>query len=366
MKKVLITSVSAGAGHIRAAAAVEQYLRNDTANEYIIKNYDLMTFSTNWFKTVYATHYLAIINHLPTLWKSLYKLSDRPTLNINLKTRRWIEYNNHLAFFEQLKNFSPDIVISTHFMPPEILIAFKEKTQMNFKIAVVVTDFDVHYLWVHPEVDMYFVAGKKAKDKLIAYGIDENKIHISGIPVMPQFLKPSEVESLTKKWNFNPEKKRLLLMAGGAGVGGLDGLCKKILSKYPDIEVIALAGKNEKLLNNLVNIKNKGFNNLHPMGFTTEVHELMQLSDLIITKPGGLSTSECLVMKKPMLLINPIPGQEEHNAKLLTELGVAMLSKKLLVDIEYMLNNLDNFKAALNNIDSLQTEDIIRKKLQEL
>lgn len=366
MKKVLITSVSAGAGHVRAAAAVEQYLRSDTENEYVIKNYDLMTFSTNWFKTIYATHYLAIINHLPTLWKSLYKLSDRPTLSINLKTRRWIEYNNHLAFFEHLKKFSPDIVISTHFMPPEILIAFKKKTKINFKIAAVVTDFDVHYLWVHPQVDIYFVAGQTAKDKLIAYGIDENKIHISGIPVMPQFLNLSDSTELMKKWKFNPDKKRLLIMAGGAGVGSLDGLCKKILSKYNDIEVIALAGKNEKLLDNLINIKNKGHDNLHPMGFTTEVHELMQLSDLIITKPGGLSTSECLVMKKPMLLINPIPGQEEHNAQLLTQLGVAMLSKNFLLDLDYMLNNLEIFKTACNNIDSLPTESIFKEKLQQI
>lgn len=366
MKKILITSVSAGAGHVRAASAVEAYLKSDPNHKYVIENYDLMHFSTKWFKTVYATHYLGIINHLPTLWKALYTLSDRPTLKVNFKTRRWIQYKNHTLFFNYLESYQPDLVLSTHFMPPEILIRYKEKTGAKFKIGVVITDFDVHYLWVHPQVDLYFVAGRLAKEKLIAYGIEESKIIISGIPVMPQFLQVQDENMLIQEWNFNKDKKRLLLMAGGAGVGSLDSICTKILNQYPDLELIALAGKNEKLLNQLNHIKNKHPHNFYPMGFTTKVHELMQVSDLIVTKPGGLSTSECLLMKKPMLLINPIPGQEEHNAELLTKQGVAKLSKNLINDLDSMLSNLDSFKAAFNNLPSLQTEKIIQNEIMNL
>jgi processive 1,2-diacylglycerol beta-glucosyltransferase len=251
-------------------------------------------------------------------------------------------------------------------MPPEILLRFKEKSNIDFKIGVVVTDFDVHYLWVHPEVDLYFVAGKLAKEKLIAYGINADKIKITGIPVMPQFLQNFDTPNLMTKWKFSSDKKRLLLMAGGAGVGNLEQTCKKILSKYDNIEVIALAGKNEKLLKNLTNLKNKYPNNFFPMGFTTEIHELMYLSDLIVTKPGGLSTSECLLMKKPMLLINPIPGQEEHNAEILTKLGVAVLAKNLLDDIDYMFKNLNQFEIALNNLPTLNSQLLFQEEIKKL
>lgn len=363
MARILITSVSAGAGHVRAASAIEQYLVNQ---EHTVENYDLMTFSKTWFKTVYATHYMALINHLPTLWKTLYTLSDRPTLKANFKTRRWVEYKSHNKFFEYLENFQPDLVISSHFMPPEILHRFQEKTGKHFKIAVVVTDFDVHYLWVHPRADYYFVAGELAKNKLISYGIAPEKIVISGIPVMPQFLQSYNYTDLEKKWQFQAGKKRLLIMAGGAGIGNLEGTCKKILERYPDLEVIALAGKNEKLLASLEKLQKKYPDNFHPMGFTKEVHELMFLSDLVITKPGGLSTSECLLMKKPMLLINPIPGQEEHNATMLCQAGVAVLADNLLNDVHYMLANLKRFQDQLNALPTLDTKNIIVDGIQKL
>jgi processive 1,2-diacylglycerol beta-glucosyltransferase len=361
MKKILITSVSSGAGHVRAAKAIEQYLKDD----YIVKNDDLMVFSKKWFKYFYAELYLDLVNKYPKLWKFLYNLSDKPSSNLSLRIRRWIEYKCHQQFFKEIKDFSPDAIISSHFMPPEILTKFREDEKLNFKIFVTVTDFDVHYLWLNSGIDHYFVAGDLAKNKLLTYGINQNKITISGIPIMPIFFKDYDISALKEKWLINKDKKIILMMAGGAGVGNLDIIAKNILIQRNDIQLIVLAGKNQDLLKKLNVIKTEYPMNIIPIGFTNDVHELMFCCDLVITKPGGLSTSECISMKKPMLLVNPIPGQEEHNAIYLESLGVAKLSNNINDDLNHILNHLNCFNAAFEKYITYNSENIIKEKLKQ-
>lgn len=362
MSKILITSVSAGAGHVRAAQAVEKYL----SSSFDVSNIDVMHFSKTWFKTIYADKYLDIVNHYPKVWKLLYNLSDKPSLTATFKTRRWIEYQSHKKFFEYVHHFQPQAIISTHFMPPEILIRLRDKLNLNFKIFVVITDFEVHYLWIHKEVDHYFVAGEQAKKTLISQGISENKITISGIPIQPQFFNSTfNISELKTKWNEIPGRKIITMMAGGEGIGALDNLVLKALEKHSEIQIFALAGKNKDLLHKLKNIQ-QNYPNLTPLGFTQEVHELMAISDLIVTKPGGLSTSECLSMKKPMLLINPIPGQEEHNVIYLEQLGVAKLSNSFEEDLNHMLNNLHDYSKKYERLNSLDTAHIVLNKIQNL
>lgn len=363
---ILVTSVSAGAGHVRAAQAVESYLKS-SFNQ--VEHHDLMTFSKSWFKSIYADKYLDLVNHCPSLWKILYNLSDKPSLNINFKFRRWVEYQSHHRFFDYVKTFAPKAIISTHFMPPEILLRLKEKKLIDFKIFVVVTDFDVHYLWTHAKADHYFVAGNMAKEKLIKYGIEERNITISGIPIASHFFNTYALEyinSLHAKWQTNNNKKKVLLMAGGAGVTALDKIAKEVLSERNDIQFIALAGKNKKLLEKLKIIEKSYPDNLIAMGFTDKVHELMAISDLVMTKPGGLSTSECLAMNKPMVLVDPIPGQEEHNVIYLESLGVAKAATNISNDLQYVIEHLDVYKEAYKNIPILNSEKIIKSKVIEL
>lgn len=366
MKKILITSVSAGAGHVRAANAVEEYLKD----KYSVRNEDLMEHSQIWFKNLYADKYLDLVNHTPWLWKLLYSLSDKPTLKTTFKLRRWIEYKTHHKFFKYIEQFQPEIIISTHFMPPEILLRLKEKTNLQFKIFVVVTDFDVHYLWTHIEADHYFVAGQLAKDKLIKYGITSDKITISGIPIMPLFFYQYTVEEkqqLHHQWKTHNNKIKVLLMAGGAGIGDLDVIAKDILSKRENIQLIVLAGKNKELLEKLQSLEKQYPANIIAMGFTNKVHELMNISDIVMTKPGGLSTSECIAMKKPMLLVNPIPGQEEHNAIYLESLGIAKLAKNINDDLNFVINNLPNFINAYTSdvLKPLDTNKIINDTIMK-
>lgn len=221
-----------------------------------------------------------------------------------------------------IEDFKPDYVISTHFMPPEILLRFKEKKKLNFDISVVVTDFDLYYLWLYNNINQYFVGGELAKNKLIQFGIDEKNITISGIQIIPQFFNSFDKQKLLEKWDLDSSKKTLLLMAGGAGIGSLDGIAN-------------------------------------------EVHELMFLSDLVVTKPGDLSTSECITLKKPMLLINPIPGQEEFNAQNIEERKLGKLSTNIIDDIKYMLNNIEDFNVQYKKELTHNTQDIILSHFKE-
>lgn len=357
--KILITSVSAGAGHVRAAQAVEQYLNK----EYQVEHVDLLTFSKNWFKKLYSDHYLTLINKQPKLWEKLYELSDKPNHPSVDKLRTFIESKSNSKFLTYLENYQPEVVISTHFMPPEILLRYKRKTGKTFKIVVVVTDFDVHYLWVNNQVDLYCVAGEMAKNKLISYGVDPKKIEITGIPIMPNFFhqySEEEILSIKNNWNTNNKLTKVLMMAGGAGVGNLDEIAINILQKRQDVQLIALAGKNDELFNKLMLIKNQYPDNIIPLQFTSKVHELMQISDLVITKPGGLSSSECLAMNKPMIVVNPIPGQEEHNAKYLESLNIAKWSKNTIEDLNDVLNNIQEYNIAFEKIQRNNTEEKIK------
>lgn len=368
MKKILITSVSAGAGHVRAAKAIEQYLKQSRYFQHHtqVEHCDLMNFSVPWFRYLYTDKYLDLINYFPSVWKALYHISDRPGIAGANYGKRLVQYHTHRKFLHYLKDYNPDLVISTHFLPPEILVKYRRKENLNFKIVVVVTDFDVHYLWRHSHVDYYMVAGQMANEKLLSLGIDKSRIIITGIPVMPAFFQSYDKSGIINEYGFDTSKKQVLLMAGGAGVGDLDEVAKNILAQNNNVQLIALAGKNQKLLANLEELRQTFETGIYPLGFTDKVHEFMAISDMVITKPGGLSTSECLALKKPMLLINPIPGQEEHNAHYLQDLGVAKLSENFHQDFQNMLTHLDSYTHKMEKLHTYNTEELMIQFFRKL
>lgn len=358
MKKILITSVGAGSGHIKAAQAVEQYLNT----QFTVSNIDSIQLAQSWFKYLCTDFYIKLVNSFPQLWKLIYQLSDKPSHPFIVSIRQFIQNKTHRKFIDYVVNYQPDIVISTHFMPPEILFDIRKKYQLDFKILVVVTDFDVHGMWINSNVDHYFVAGEQAKQRVIEYGISENKITVAGIPVQPKFFHHYSAEEkilIEQKWNINPNKKKILMMAGGAGIGHLDKIVEKLLILRTDIQLITVAGNNAQLLDKLNKISSTYSNNILPIGFTNDIHELMLMSDIVITKPGGLSTSECLAMKKPMILLDAIPGQEEHNAYYLTSLHIAQMADNIEENINQTLENLPLYQSRYNELYDLNSQQII-------
>ena len=330
-RSLLILSVSAGAGHVRAAEA----LRARAAEAYPgvqATHIDLMEWVPSMFRKVYAESFLYVVEKYPEVWGYLYGRSDKPPREYS-KTealRKALERLNTTRFMKLLKDLDPDQIICTHFLPAQLLSRKIRKGAFKLPVWVAVTDFDVHRLWIHERMAGYFAASGEVAYRMAGKGIDPGSIQVTGIPIMPAFSAPLDKAECARSLGFDPARPILALMAGGAGVGagtgggGLEATAARLLSMHGDFQLAALAGRNEKLLAELGRLAEAHPGRFFPMGFTRTIERLMKAADLAITKPGGLTTSECLALGLPMILVNPIPGQEERNADYLLENGAAL------------------------------------------
>jgi len=322
---ILVLSVSAGAGHVRAAEAICSAARTATP-KLQTTHIDLLTLVPREFRKLYAEQYIKLVEKLPQLWSWLYAKSDRPSRDsIPGKLKRAIEHLNTRKLDAEIARLRPDAILCTHFLPAELLSRRRAAGKTLPPVWVQVTDFDVHALWVHPQVDHYCVASDEVAFRLADRGVPHGRIHVTGIPVMPEFSAPLERSVCAAELGIDAEKFTVLMMAGGAGVGSLDALAARVL-ELPEngLQLVALAGRNADLLGRLQALARQHPGRLFPLGFTTTVERVMSAADLVVTKPGGLSVSECLAKRKPMLLVSPIPGQEERNADYLLEAGAAI------------------------------------------
>jgi len=320
---ILVLSVSAGAGHVRAAQAIEAA---GAARQPRVRvtHLDLLTLVPREFRALYAEQYIKLVERLPQLWSYLYAKSDRPSRDTLIgKLKRAAEKLNTRRLDAEIAKLAPDAILCTHFLPAELLSRRKAKGGVLPPLWVQVTDFDVHALWVHPHVDRYCVASDEVAFRLADRGVPRDRIAVTGIPVMPQFAAPLERAACARELGIDAGRFTVLMMAGGAGVGSLDDLAGRLLA-LPELQLVALAGRNAPLLKRLRGLAERHPGRLFPLGFTTTVERVMTAADLVVTKPGGLSVSECLAKRKPMLLVSPIPGQEERNADYLLEAGAAL------------------------------------------
>ncbi len=321
-KHLLLLSVSAGNGHVRAAQAVEAAAR---AAGHTATHLDLLTLVPKDFRKLYADQYIKLVDKLPQLWAWLYSKSDRPSRDTLVgRLKRLVEKVNTRKLDAEIARLAPDAILCTHFLPAELLSRQKGKGRALAPLWVQVTDFDVHSLWIHPHVDHYCVASEEVAFRLADRGIPREKISVTGIPVMPQFSEPLERAVCARELGVAPDRFTAAVMAGGAGIGSLDELAARLLRQPGDGQLIALAGRNAGMLARLRKLAKAHPDHLFPLGFTSTVERVMTASDLVITKPGGLTVSECLAKGKPMLLVSPIPGQEERNADYLLEWGTAL------------------------------------------
>lgn len=323
-RHILVLSVSAGAGHVRAAEAICTAARG-THPTVRATHLDVLTLVSRDFRKLYGEQYIKLVEKLPQFWSFLYAKSDRPSRDSLLgKLKRAIERLNTRKLDAEIARLKPDAILCTHFLPAELLSRQRARGKELPPVWVQVTDFDVHALWVHPHVDHYCVASDEIAYRLMDRGIAAGKISVTGIPVMPQFAEPLDRTTCAEELGVSPEIFTVLMMAGGAGVGALDELAARLLALPERLQLIALAGRNAEMLKRLQALAREHPGKLFPLGFTTTVERVMTAADLVVTKPGGLSVSECLAKRKPMLLVSPIPGQEERNADYLLEAGAAV------------------------------------------
>ncbi|MDB5350382.1 MAG: UDP-N-acetylglucosamine:LPS N-acetylglucosamine transferase [Planctomycetota bacterium] len=331
-RKVLILSASAGAGHVRAAQALERAFEASGEVEEV-RHVDTLEFTNPLFRRMYSKAYIDMVNTMPEVLGWLYDQLDTPWKN--RPTKLAFEKLNTRPFAKLLRKYQPDVTVCTHFLPAEIIAWMRAKAKLVCRQATVVTDFDVHAMWLCQRCEHYFVAIDETRAHLQELGISPGHITVTGIPIDPVFSAPADKAAMRLKHGLRADLTTILVSAGGFGVGRVEELLDSLVNLRNEAQIIAVCGKNEELKtkveNQVARLASHPRVTFKVLGFTKEMHELMTAADLIVGKPGGLTTSEALAKGLIYVVVNPIPGQEERNSDHLLEEGAAIRCNNLPV-----------------------------------
>lgn len=321
MKKIIISYASYGGGHLSAAKNLKEYIE-ETYPDCEVLLFDCMKYVNRVIDKVCGTTYSQITKNIPWFWGKIYYHTQDPVFE------KILSMSNKVLGFKLgrlLKKVNPDIIISTHFFVGHMCSILKQKGKIASKLATVITDYgdDPYNEWIagHEYIDYFFVAHSEMKNKLIEKGVDSKKIFDTGIPVSNKFLEKYNKEEILNEYNLSQDKKTILFFGGGElGLGKSKTLeVFEILAEhFNNIQIIAIAGKNDTLKNSFEEIvtKYKRNEDIKILGFTNRVAEFMNVSDLVITKPGGLTSTESLVSNLPLIAINPIPRSRRGKCKI--------------------------------------------------
>lgn len=338
--RILILSASAGAGHNRAAEALEA-----AAKEFYpgvsAQWADSLKYTPLFFRKFYEQSYLWMANHAPSLYGLLYKMTGKksePKAGKIIKSYDRVSYTRLMRFVDRV---DPDVVIATHFLPPNVILAHKGK---HLPVYTVVTDYDIHPAWFNRGVAGYFVPTPEIKVQVERMGYPEDRVRVTGIPIHPVFSQ--EHGSARRALKLRDDRPVVLFMSGGFGIGDMETAVERLAKIEKPFQLVVVCGKNESLRKKVS--KHKG---VQAHGFVKNVQDFMEASDLVITKAGGLTVSECLAKGAPMIIYSPIPGQEERNCDYLLERGAAIKAKSLEV-LDYKVAELLETAGKLDTMKS--------------
>jgi len=350
MRKVLIFYASYGGGHLSAARSIKEYI-DANYNDTEVFLVDCIEYINKALNKVSTKAFVEISKSAHWAWKQLYFNAQKGTLSkiSNTANRVMAVKLNKL-----IQEIEPDIIISTHMFAAQMCSILKKKKRINCKLATIMTDYEPHNQWLinYPTTDYFFVAHEGMRDALINYGVSGANVFVTGIPLSNRFLTSYDKEKVLADFGLESGKTTILFFAGGEYGFGKDrtyNMLRTLIAGFPNMQVIAIAGRNVKMKEQfeaLVSEK-KADKNVKVLEFTNKVPELMSVADLVITKPGGLTTTESIASGLPIIVINPIPGHEEANALFVEENGIGIWIRKqdnVEEKFRFMLNNPDKMK----------------------
>ena len=321
-------SVSAGMGHIKAAAALEKTFATDESVVEVINN-DALQYTNKLFRDFYSTFYTSLVKSAPNFLGWWYKTSDEPWRTDAM--RHMIDRLNTKPLVRFIRAFDPHITVCTHFMPAGIISHLIATKQLQAHLSIVVTDFDFHAMWLSRAFHRYFVAIDETKAYLQMLGMPTDRITVSGIPIDPVFCNPINRVQECMLLGLDPTKPILLLSAGALGVSPTEFILEQLLLLSHPVQILVICGRDEELKRRIEQrVQNQHNRAVRVFGYTNEMHRWMKMADLFIGKPGGLTTAEAVASGLPMCVFNPIPGQEERNCDHLLEEGIAIKCNDLI------------------------------------
>ncbi|NBB95284.1 MAG: hypothetical protein GVY16_06045 [Planctomycetes bacterium] len=342
--KVLILTASVGTGHNQAARAIEAGLaeRHPAIEAGLAERHpaidvevrDVLDFAGTYFRLKYANGYTLAVTRFPWFYGVGFALTDRPNGLGRTLSERWKLLRERRAMgrlFDYARDTQPDLILHTHMLAPPLLGRAMQRGDLpSIPQWVQVTDIYPHRWWYAEHVDRWFLPQDVAADRLAQWGIEADRRVVRGIPIMPKWNRPLPEDADLRRQLRLPAEGPIILLSGGAEFtcGPVLKMTRGLAEAIPKACVVALAGRNKSLLAKFGALAGRYAGRIVPMGFTDRMHELSQVASLLVTKPGGIITSESLAKGTPMLFVRPVPGQEAHNAAFLVDRGAGVVARR--------------------------------------
>jgi len=314
--------------------------------------------------------YNSVIKRTPEVWEYLY---DNPKVVKNTqRLKAMIHKYNSSKMQALLDDFKPDVIACTQAFPCGIVADYKATYNSKFSLVGVLTDFYPHSYWVYETIDKYVVASEDARTKLITNGVAPDKISVFGIPINMDFQNHPDVTNLKKNYGLTDDLKTVLIMGGSGGLGPIKRIIASLERVNTRVQALVLTGTNTRLHTHLRRIAPKLKNKIVPIGYTNDINRLMGIADMVVTKPGGLTVSEALAKGLPIIIINPIPGQEAKNTQFLLKEQAAIKADNeeelsiLIENLCAMPSKLEVMKDAASRLGKSKSAFNIAKMMLDL
>ncbi|OIJ10374.1 hypothetical protein BKP37_17660 [Anaerobacillus alkalilacustris] len=315
-KKIIIFSVSFGNGHNQVSNVLHNHLKRKEFDVEVIDTFDVIN---KLFHKVVLESYLKLIRFRPSLWGKLYQYSEENPNSIFLK-----QFNAFLTnkLYRTLEEKKADTIITTHPIATTLLANVIRKRKVPVQLFALLTDFAVHPMSVHPEVHGYFIASEHLRYYAKLYKLDEQLFYPTGIPTLKENLLQISKKRLRKKLHLDDNKKTVLIAGGGVGLAKFTKILSGLEAFDEPLQIICVTGVNKRAMQKVKRHESK--HQIRVLGFTNLFMEYLKASDVILTKAGGVTMSEALVCETPILIFQPLPGQEEQNSQFLMNYGAAI------------------------------------------
>ena len=320
-KKILLMYITLNSGHHRASLAIENALKKISPSVKIL-NINAFRYTNPILEKVINRTYMEIIKNRPEVWEYLY---DNPKVLKSVQRLRDVIHRfNSKKLKLLLEDFKPDVCVSTQAFPCGMIADYKKNLNLHLPLVGVLTDHAPHSYWVFRDVDYYITPSEVSKECFIRNGIDESKIKIFGIPIDPKFKTGHDKVQTCGKLGLDPNVPIVLIMGGSQGLGPVENTVNILEQIEFSFQLVVVCGTNKRLEKTLRKIIPRRKKKVLVFGHVKNVDELMEASSIVVTKPGGLTTAEALSKDLPMIIVHPIPGQEEKNTEFLLQEGVAV------------------------------------------
>ncbi len=348
-KRVLILSASVGSGHVKAADALARVFEQREDVEEVLSD-DSLDHTNMLHKQLYSTLYAKLSAMVPEFLGWWYESSDDPW--VSDRGRLALDLPQALPLMNLVKDFRPDIILCTHFMPAGVLSWLIRNGKLNARLGIVVTDFHFHAFWITRAFDWYFVAQEEDKIHMQALGLPGEHIEVTGIPVEAEFERTVNREEVLVRHGLRPDRPTLLVSGGALGMSPATAVVRQLLDLDLDFQAIIACGKNAELKGEVEQLVRDRGEDFRVLGYTKEMPDLMGAATILLSKPGGMTTAEALARGLPMMILDPIGGQEERNSDVLLEAGAAVKCAEVTVvahKLKKLLQNPARLRAMSEN-----------------